>query len=57
MEDEARRTEAQYLNGLAVAAVSGPVAAVLGGSSVWMLLVGGAVSVALHIMAVRRVRQ
>ncbi|HEY8576945.1 MAG TPA: hypothetical protein VIL88_11465 [Devosia sp.] len=57
MEDETRRTEAQYLNGLAVAAVSGSVAAVLGGFSVWMLLVGGAASLALHSLAVWRVRQ
>ena len=56
MTDEAKKTRAQYLNGLAVAVLSLAVSAVLAGAHWWVLPAAVAISVTLHWVAVRVVR-
>jgi hypothetical protein len=55
MTEEAKKARAQYLNGLAVAVITITVSVVLAGGSWWLLAVAGALSVALHKLAVRTV--
>lgn len=52
MTNEAKRTRAQYFNGLGVSVNSLTVSVVLAGGSWWLLVVGVVASVALHIAAV-----
>lgn len=56
MIDEAKKTQAQYLNGWAVAVMSLAASAVLACAPWWFLAGGFVLSGALHSMAVRVVR-
>ncbi|HEY8577588.1 MAG TPA: hypothetical protein VIL88_14775 [Devosia sp.] len=56
MTDEAKKTQAQYLNGLAIATLSLATTAVLSGVPWWVLPAAAMVSVVLHCAAVRVVR-
>lgn len=56
MTEEAKKTRAQYLNGLAIAVISLTVSVVLAGGPLWLLAGAAAVSVLLHLAAVVVVR-
>lgn len=55
MTEEAKKARAQYLNGLAVAVITITMSVVLAGGPWWLLAGAGALSVALHKLAVRTV--
>lgn len=56
MANEAKKTRAQYLNNLAVAALTLTASAVLAGAPVWLLAGAAVISGALHWAAVKAVR-
>lgn len=56
MIDEAKRTRAQYLNGLAVAVIGIAASAVVAGGGWWIFVAGVAASMLLHWAAVRLAR-
>lgn len=56
MTEEAKKTRAQYLNGLAVSVISITVSVVLAGGPWWLLAAAAPASVVLHLAAVVVVR-
>lgn len=56
MTEEAKKTRAQYLNGLAVSVISLTLSVVLAGGPWWLLAGAVAASIALHLAAVVVVR-